>query len=57
MPNKNPCPHCHSKAPHVACVTCQREMCEDCIHYGEAGKVCGLCLDREAEARKESQHA
>jgi hypothetical protein len=22
-------------------------MCEDCISFGDAGKMCGLCKDRE----------
>lgn len=22
-------------------------MCEDCISFGDAGPVCGLCKDRE----------
>ena len=41
------CPHCDSRDLPVDCVTCNREMCEGCISYGEAGKVCGLCKDRE----------
>jgi hypothetical protein len=46
------CQHCCSRALPVCCVICNREMCEDCIHVGEAGKVCGLCLDREAGRRR-----
>jgi hypothetical protein len=46
------CPHCYSFAAYVACVTCNRDMCEDCISYGEAGKVCGLCRDREGGYRR-----
>jgi hypothetical protein len=42
------CGHCYSAAKHVACTTCNRDMCEDCISYGDAGLVCGLCYDREA---------
>lgn len=41
------CPHCGAKATPASCVTCTWEMCEDCISHGNAGKVCGLCLDRE----------
>jgi hypothetical protein len=41
------CPHCHGRAGRVHCVTCNREMCEDCVSYGEAGPACGLCRDRE----------
>lgn len=41
------CPHCRARSYAVACVTCNRDMCEDCISFGDAGKVCGLCKDRE----------
>lgn len=41
------CGHCHGSAPAVACATCNRAMCADCVSYGDAGKVCGLCRDRE----------
>ena len=44
---KTRCPHCQSSAARAACVTCNRDMCEDCISFGDAGKVCGLCRDRE----------
>ncbi len=47
MAHDRRCEHCRSRALHVACVTCQRSMCEDCISFGNAGKVCGLCKDRE----------
>lgn len=46
------CPHCHSRATIVHCVTCNREMCEDCISYGDEGKVCGLCKDREDSQKR-----
>ena len=46
---KRRCPHCYAASPHVACTTCNRDMCEDCISYGLVGKVCGLCKDREEE--------
>lgn len=46
------CDHCHSKATHVSCVTCNRDMCEDCISYGDAGKVCGMCQDREDDYKR-----
>lgn len=42
------CPHCHSNAPKKCCVTCTREMCEECIsHDPSVGTVCGLCYDRK----------
>jgi hypothetical protein len=41
------CPHCHSRAKSAHCTTCMRVMCEDCISFGDAGPVCGLCKDRE----------
>lgn len=44
---KDHCPHCFSTAPHRACVKCNRDMCDDCIHVGDMGLLCGLCLDRE----------
>ena len=49
-PARQTCPHCHSTAPLVQCCTCTREMCEDCISYGQAGKMCGLCLDSERQS-------
>lgn len=52
MKKKQRCPHCHSDAPLVDCATCTRTMCEDCISYGDAGKVCGLCRDRELEEKQ-----
>jgi hypothetical protein len=50
--NREPrrCPHCCGRAAAVACVSCGGEMCEDCVSYGDAGKVCGLCRDREEAA-------
>jgi hypothetical protein len=45
------CPHCYAVAIPAYCGSCNREMCEECISYGDAGKVCGLCRDRE-EGRK-----
>lgn len=44
---KSRCDHCGSTAPQVACAVCNRDMCESCIRYGDAGKMCGLCKDRE----------
>lgn len=41
------CPHCWSNGIPAYCVTCNREMCEECISYGDAGQVCGLCRSRE----------
>lgn len=41
------CPHCHSRAARAKCAICNREMCEDCISYGDMGPMCGLCKDRE----------
>lgn len=41
------CGHCYSREMHVAFAVTDREMCEDCISYGDAGKMCGLCKDRE----------
>jgi hypothetical protein len=43
------CPHCHAASTPVSCVRCQRQMCEDCISYHSAGKVCGLCFDQMAK--------
>jgi hypothetical protein len=47
------CPHCRSKAAPVACVRCNRPMCEDCISFHAIGKVCGLCVDQLAEEEQE----
>ena len=49
---KQRCPHCRSMAAHVACVKCNRDMCEDCISFGEVGKVCGICKDRKDGRRR-----
>lgn len=43
---KRQCDNCGCRS-NVSCVTCNRSMCEGCISYGNAGKVCGLCKDRE----------
>lgn len=42
------CSHCHAKSKHVACTTCNRDMCDECISDDpEVGPVCGLCYDRK----------
>lgn len=51
-PNRKRCPHCSSRETLVNCVTCNREMCEGCISFGDAGKMCGLCDDREQNHKR-----
>ncbi len=46
------CPHCHTRSTSVSCVTCNREMCEECVSIGDVGKVCGLCKDRETALKR-----
>ncbi len=40
------CDNCGGRS-NISCVTCNRNICGDCYHCGEAGNVCGLCRDRE----------
>lgn len=54
--NRNRCKHCGSSALHAACVVCNRDMCEDCISYGDAGKMCGMCIDREDSLHRYRQY-
>lgn len=48
-PKSNRCPHCHSRAKLIECISCTRDMCEDCISYDARGPICGLCYDRAKE--------
>ncbi len=52
----NRCPHCHEIAASVACVKCNRDMCEHCLSFHWAfGKVCGLCFDEINAKEREDE--
>jgi hypothetical protein len=55
--NRKRCPHCSSRETLVDCVSCNREMCEGCISFGDVGKVCGLCYDREQVKKRYEKYA
>ncbi len=35
------------ESSNVVCATCNRNICKECTYYGDAGKLCGLCYNKE----------